>query len=71
MEIHFLLFLLISRPKLEKCRSSHLSHPLWHSVSTGRAMVGIDHYDSDDDRSYDKHHGEQHVFANQGNGTGS
>lgn len=34
-------------------------------------MVGIDHYDSDDDRSYDKHHGEQHVFANQGNGTGS
>lgn len=54
------------------CRASatHLAYPVGHDVGAGGAVVCIDDDDGDDDGRDDKHHGEQHVFPNQGHGTG-
>lgn len=50
--------------------STHLPHPLGHDVGAGGAVMGVDDDDGDDDGCYDEHHGEEHVFPNQGHSAG-
>lgn len=49
---------------------SYLAHPRRHGVCAGRAVVRIDDDDSDDDGGDNKDHCEEHVFANERDGTG-
>lgn len=49
---------------------THLAYPVGHDVGAGGAVVCVDDNDGDDDGRDDKHHGEQHVFPNQGHSTG-
>lgn len=63
-------FLRAGLPHAEGARASlaHLAYPVRHDVGAGGAVVCVDDDDCDDDGRNDKHHGEQHVFPNQGHG---
>lgn len=52
------------------CLCAHLADPVWHCVSAGGAVVGVDDDDSDNDGGNDEDHSEEHVLPNEWYSTG-